>query len=184
MALTAAVLLITVGIRWITRHPGTLLPLVRTALARINRLRRRPTDHGLEQIRAYLDQLRAARLTPGHATAAATYALLNWLLDAGCLWLCLDSVTDQAITPTQLLLAFCAGMAAGTLTIVLGGLGIIDNALILGLITGGLDTPTAIAAVVLYRLINLGFVIGAGWIAWGRVLRRTRREQPQRISMG
>lgn len=184
VALTAAALLITVGIRWLTRHRGTLLPLVRTALARMNRLRRRPTDHGLEQIRAFLDQLRAARLTPGHATAAATYALLNWLLDAGCLWLCLHSVTDQAITATQLLLAFCAGVAAGTLTIVPGGLGIIDNALILGLIAGGLDTPTAIAAVVLYRLINLGFVIGAGWIAWGLVLRRTRREQPQRISMG
>ncbi|MFF1595717.1 YbhN family protein [Streptomyces sp. NPDC058286] len=184
VGLTTAVLLTTVGIRWITRHPETLLPLVRTSLAPINRLRRKSTDHGLERIQAFLDQLKAARLTPGHAAAAATYALLNWLLDAGCLWLCLHSVTDQAITSTQLLLAFCAGMAAGTLTIVPGGLGIIHNALILGLISGGLDTPTAIAAVVLYRLINLGFVIGAGWITWGLVLRQTRREQPQRISTG
>lgn len=175
--LTAAILLITIGVRHITRHPERLLSLVRTALTRANRLRRRPGDHGLEQIRAFLDQLRAARLTPGHATAAVTYALLNWLLDAVCLWLCLRSVTDQAVTPAQLLLAFCAGMAAGTVTIVPGGLGIIDNALVLGLMTGGLDTPTAIAAVVLYRLINLGFVIGAGWITLGLVLRRTRLEQ-------
>ncbi|MEV6348251.1 lysylphosphatidylglycerol synthase domain-containing protein [Actinoplanes sp. NPDC051851] len=89
--------------------------------------------------------------------------------------MCLRAVTDAPINSTQVLLAFCAGMAAGTITIVPGGLGIIDSALILGLVTGGVDTPTAIAAVVLYRIISFGFIIGAGWITW-LIMRGRHRE--------
>ena len=171
---TLAAVVTIAGIRRIRRRPETLLPLARPVLARFNRIRRRPADHGLAAVRALFDQLGAARLTPTHATAAVAYALLNWLFDAACLWLCLHSVTDRAISPVQLLLAFCTGMAAGTLTIVPCGVGIIDNAIILGLISGGLDTPTAIAVVVLYRLINLGFVITAGWVTWLLIRRRQR----------
>jgi uncharacterized membrane protein YbhN (UPF0104 family) len=178
LGVTITILVITGGVRRISRHPESLMPLVRPALARLNRARRRPAEDGLEQARALFGQLAGARLTPGHAAAAAAYALLNWILDAGCLWLCLDSITARAVSPTALLLAFCAGMAAGTLTIVPGGLGVIDNAVIVGLTTGGLDMSTAIAAVVLYRLINLGVVIGAGWITW-LVIRRDQRTTTQ-----
>jgi uncharacterized membrane protein YbhN (UPF0104 family) len=171
LGLAGTILVTTGGVRLISRRPESLMPLTRVVLARFNRVRRRPADDGLERVRALLGQLRGARLTPGHAVAAAAYALLNWLLDAVCLWLCLDSVAASAVRPTVLLLAFCAGMAAGSLTIVPGGLGVIDNAVIVGLTTGGLDAPTAIAAVVLYRLITLGLVIGAGWITW-LVIRR------------
>ena len=97
---------------------------------------------------------------------AAVLAVLNWALDAVCLWLCFRAVSDEPVDVTQVLLAFCAGMAAGTLTIVPGSLGIIDNALILGLVTGGAATATAIAAVVLYRVITFGFLISVGWITW------------------
>ncbi|GIF47327.1 hypothetical protein DFJ67_6855 [Asanoa ferruginea] len=174
LGLAITMLVVTGGVRRIRRHPESLVPVVRSVLTRLNRVRRRPADDGLEQARALLGQLRGARLTPGHAVAAAAYAVLNWLFDAGCLWLCLAAIAPRAVSPTVLLLAFCAGMAAGTLTIVPGGLGVIDNAVVVGLTAGGLDTPTAIAAVVLYRLITLGLVIGAGWIAW-LVIRRDRR---------
>jgi uncharacterized protein (TIRG00374 family) len=68
-------------------------------------------------------------------------------------------------------------MAAGTITLIPGGLGIIDSALILGLVAGGVDTPTAIATVVLYRIISFGFIISAGWISW-LIIRRNRRRSP------
>lgn len=164
--LTVAALLVTLGVRQAVRRPEALEPATRAALARLNRLRRRPDAHGLDHVRDFVDQLRAARLGPGHAAVAGAYAVLNWLLDAVCLWMCLQAVSDAGINATQLLLAFCAGMAAGTLTIIPGGLGIIDSALVLGLLTGGVDAPTAIATVVLYRIISFGFIIGAGWITW------------------
>ncbi|MGC9671519.1 lysylphosphatidylglycerol synthase transmembrane domain-containing protein [Planosporangium sp. 12N6] len=166
IALTVAALLITVGVRRITRHPETLQPVTRAVLQRLNRLRHRPATYGLDHIRDFIDQLRVARLAPRHAAAAAVFAVLNWLLDAVCLWMCFHAVSDDPIDTTQVLLAFSAGMAAGTITVIPGGLGIIDSALILGLVTGGVDTPTAIATVVLYRIISFGFIIGAGWITW------------------
>ncbi|MFI6074720.1 YbhN family protein [Actinoplanes sp. NPDC051343] len=167
----AGVLLLTAGIRYLCRDTRRIEPAVRAVLGRVNRMRRRPADDSLDRIRGFLAQLGAARLTPGHGTAAAAHAVLNWLLDAGCLWLCFHAVAGASTNPIQLLLAFCAGMAASTLTIVPGGLGIIDSALVLGLVAGGAATATAIATVVLYRVISFGFVIGAGWVAW-LVLRR------------
>jgi uncharacterized membrane protein YbhN (UPF0104 family) len=176
--LSVAAVLLTVGIRRLARRPDTLASVIRAVLARVNRIRRRPDDEGLDRITGFAGQLGAVRLTPGNAVAAGSHALLNWLLDAACLWLCLQAVGGTGISVTQLLLTFCAGYAAATITIVPGGLGVIDSALILGLLAGGVDTGTAIAAVVLYRLISFGFVIGAGWIAWAVLQRRSRDSHP------
>jgi putative heme transporter len=173
LALLAAVaVLVTAGVRLVTRRPEVLEPATRAVLARVNRLLRRPAGHGLEQVRGFVGQLGSARLTPGHGVAAVGFALLNWLFDAVCLWMCFRAVSDDPISGTRMLLAFCAGMAAATLTIIPGGLGIVDNALILGLIGGGAGSAVAVAAVVLYRIISFGFIIGAGWIAWLLLRRR------------
>ncbi|GGL10471.1 lysylphosphatidylglycerol synthase transmembrane domain-containing protein [Mangrovihabitans endophyticus] len=172
--LAAVIVLITLGIRRLARRPATLEPMIRTTLGHLNRLRRRPADTGVDQVRGFVTQLTAARLTPGYGAAAATFAVLNWLIDAVCLWMCFRAVSPDPINATQLLLAFCAGYAAGTLTIIPGGLGIIDSALILGLVTGGVSTATAIATVVLYRLISFCFIIGIGWITWLVIRHRYR----------
>jgi uncharacterized membrane protein YbhN (UPF0104 family) len=165
-ALAVAAVAATLGVRRLTRHPDSLAAVTRPVLILVNRLRRRPADHGQDRVRGFLEQLRAARLSPGHGAAAVTFALLNWLLDAACLWLCALAAGGGTISAGQLLLAFCAGMAAGSITIVPGGLGIIDGALVLGLIAGGMTTEVAIAVVVLYRVITLGFIIGVGWLSY------------------
>jgi uncharacterized membrane protein YbhN (UPF0104 family) len=173
--LAAVLLLLTFGTRYLAGHPAKLERAARLVLTGYNRLRRRAADQDIRQrldrVRAFVAQLRAASLTPGHATAAAAHAVLNWLFDAACLWMCFQAVSGTSVRTTQVLLAFCAGMAAGTITIIPGGLGIIDGALILGLVAGGAGTATAISAVVLYRLISFGFVAGTGWITW-LVIRR------------
>jgi putative heme transporter len=166
--LTATILLIA-GARRIARRPD----LFHAPLAAVNRLRRRPADHGHDRIQDFLTQLRAARLRPALGLSAALLAVLNWLLDATGLWLCFRAIGEPAPSVTATLLAFCAAMAAGTVTVVPGGLGIIDSALILGLITGGVAGPAAVATVVLYRLISFGFIIGLGWLSWLRLRRRS-----------
>ena len=93
-------------------------------------------------------------------------ALLNWLFDALCLWMCCVAVGGEQINPVHLVIAYCAGMAAASVPIVPGGLCVVDGALVLGLVAGGLTTASAVAAVVLYRLISFGFIIGLGWIVW------------------
>jgi uncharacterized protein (TIRG00374 family) len=101
-------------------------------------------------------------------------AVANWLFDALCLWMCCVAVGATGLTATKLVVAYCAGMAAASVPIVPGGLGVIDGALILGLVAGGLTSSSAVAAVVLYRVISLGFIIGAGWLVWLTFQRRLR----------
>jgi uncharacterized membrane protein YbhN (UPF0104 family) len=175
VGLLTVVVLIAYGIRRVARRPEKLEPLLRAALAPLNRLRHHASDDGLDRARAFVTQLGSVRLTLGNGAAAAGFAVLNWVLDAAGLWMCLHAVTDQSVGVGPMLLAFSAAMAAGTLTIVPGGLGVVDSALVLGLVTGGIATPAAIAAVVLYRIITLGFIIGAGWISW-LVTRRPEAE--------
>lgn len=163
--------LVTVGIRRLSSRPDAAQRLGRRIMAAVNRIRNAPAERGVERVTGFVEDLGTARLRPRDGAAVGALAILNWLLDAVCLWLCLNAVTSDTIAPGIALLAFCAGMAVGTLTIVPGGLGIIDSALILTLVGGGVDAGTAIAGVVLYRLISFGFIIGAGWVAW-LILRR------------
>jgi hypothetical protein len=53
---------------------------------------------------------------------------------------------------------------------------VVDGALVLGLVAGGLAGGPAVAAVVLYRLISFGFIIGAGWLVW--LIMRARADTP------
>ncbi|GAY12942.1 YbhN family protein [Pseudonocardia sp. N23] len=176
VGLGIALVLVVVGLRYVAHGTDRLDRATRAAVAAVNRVRRKPPTQDLERVRDLESQLGAARLTPGHGAAAAVFALLNWGLDALCLWMCIRAVTDLPVNPAQVLLAYCAGMAAGSITIIPGGLGIIDSALVLGLVTAGIAAPTAIAAVVLYRIISFGFVIGAGWIVWLLVRRHVARD--------
>lgn len=178
--LVVAAILVVVGVRYVAHGTDRLDHLTRMTVAGVNRLRRKPPAQDLNRVRDIEGQLHAARLTPGHGTAAVVFALLNWGLDAVCLWMCIRAVTEAPISPAQVLLAYCAGMAAGSITIIPGGLGIIDSALILGLVAAGTTTPTAIAAVVLYRIISFGFIIGTGWIVLLLVRRHAAQDENAR----
>jgi uncharacterized membrane protein YbhN (UPF0104 family) len=165
-ALLTGAVVVTLGVRHIATHPATAETLLRVPMAAVNRLRRRPAAAGHDRVAGFVDQLRAARLGPADGFAAVAFALLNWLLDAAALWLCFYAVGEHSLSPTATLLAFCAAMAAGSVTIVPGGLGIVDSALLLGLVAGGAALPVAISVVVLYRIVSLGFIIGLGWFFW------------------
>ncbi len=170
-----AALLIAFGVRLLAGRPELLDRPVRAMLAGVNRLRRRPPGHGHDRLLGFVAQLREVRVHPVNFAMAVVLALLNWLFDALCLWLCCVAVGAGEINPVNLVIAYCAGMAAASLPIVPGGLGVVDGALILGLIAGGLTSPLAVAAVVLYRLISFGFIIGLGWLFWLVIRARTAR---------
>jgi uncharacterized protein (TIRG00374 family) len=174
-ALLLATVLLVLGAHRLAQHPE----LLNRPLALVNRLRRRPAEHGHDRLRGFLTQLRTARLRPALGLAAAVLALANWLLDAVGLWLCFRAIGEPPPSLIATLLAFCAAMAAGSVTIVPGGFGVIDSALILGLITGGVPASTAVAVTVLYRIRSFGFIIGLGWLSWLRLRRQPAPEQPE-----
>ena len=63
-----------------------------------------------------------------------------------------------------LLLTYTAGKAASQLSLLLGGLGVVDAALVLTLVGGGIPTASAVATVLLYRLISLIGVVAVGCV--------------------
>jgi len=161
-----AALVVAIGVRLIAEHPHWLDRPVRSLLGGVNKVRRQPPGHGEEKLLGFVEQLRTIRVHPVAVLAAVVLALLNWLFDALCLWMCCVAVGAPRLNATTLVITYCAGMAAASVPIVPGGLGVVDGALILGLIAGGLTSAYAVAAVVLYRLISFGFVIGLGWLIW------------------
>ncbi len=154
------------GVRQLAEHPHLLDRPVRALLGGVNRVRRRPPGHGHDRLVGFVGQLRDVRVNPASFALAVVLALLNWLFDALCLWLCCVAVGAGSVSPVSLVIAYCAGMAAASVPIVPGGLGVVDAALVLGLVAGGLTSSLAVAAVVLYRLISFGFIIGLGWLVW------------------
>jgi hypothetical protein len=173
-------LVIAFGVRQLAEHPHLLDRPVRALLGGVNRVRRRPPEHGHDRLVGFVEQLREVRVHPANFAVAVVLALLNWLFDALCLWMCCVAVGAGGINPVSLVIAYCAGMAAASVPIVPGGLGVVDGALILGLVAGGLAGVHAVAAVVLYRLISFGFIIGMGWLVWLaiRYRHRTRPATP------
>jgi uncharacterized membrane protein YbhN (UPF0104 family) len=157
---------LAVGVRVVAQHPHWLDRPAGALLHGFNRLRHRAADYGEDRLIGFVEQLRSVRVRPANFAMAIGLAVANWLFDALCLWMCCRAIGAESINPTQLVIAYCAGMAAASVPIVPGGLGVVDGALILGLIAGGVSSSPAVAAVVLYRLISFGFIIGAGWLIW------------------
>ena len=170
-------LVLAVAVRLLAQHPEWLDRPARGLLGGVNRVRRRPADHGRDTLLGFVDQLRSVRVRPGSLVLAVVLAVANWLLDALCLWMCCVAVGADGITATKLVIAYCAGMAAASVPIVPGGLGVVDGALVLGLVAGGVPGSSAVAAVVLYRLISFGFIIGAGWLVWLVLRHRAKKSQ-------
>ena len=159
--LIALALLLALGVRQLSRldRPATTWRFLPPVVAR--------------RVATFLGQLSSARLRPAAAAPAIAFAGLSWLLDAAALWLCCWALGVRGTDAAVLLVAYCAAMAAGTLTIVPAGLGVIDGALVLGIVAAGAGSAAAIATVVLYRVVALGIVGGAGWLVW-LTLRRGR----------
>lgn len=177
LAYLAAALAAAAAVRAVARHPQWLIRPIETAVLTVNRIRRRSAGHATGKVAAMVDQITAVRIRPSDLTVAAFFAVLNWIMDAVCLWLCCQAVGAEYITATELVIAYCAGMAAASIPLIPGNLGVVDPALIFGLVAGGVTTGSAVAAVVLYRLLSLGLIIAAGWIVW-LLVRHRQRSRP------
>lgn len=160
----AGIVLVTAAARHLTRHPRVAVAVGRRVLAQVNRIRRRPVDTGVDTLAEHLAQLRSVRPRGRDWLAATGYALLNWAFDVGCLAACAAALHLTGVTLPLLLVAYTAGMATAGLSPLPGGLGVVDAALVLTFVAGGIPAAAVLPAVVLYRLISLVGTVAAGWI--------------------
>lgn len=153
--------------RSLSRRPELLTNAATRGLAAANRLMGRRPERGRERVLGLVDELTSVRIGRRDLTYAATLGVVNWLLDAACLYLCLVAVGVESPPVVAVVLVYTAGMAALSVPLVPGGLGVVDGVLVLGLVAGGVSPADAIAAVILFRVITLGLIIGIGWVVWG-----------------
>jgi putative heme transporter len=121
----------------------------------------RPDGDPEEIVQEGLEQVTALQPSPPTLVVTAALAVLNWLADALCLAFAIKAVGGDV--PWQgLLLAWAAGTAVASLGLTPGGLGVVEAALSSALIAAGLVGSTAIAAVLVYRIVSLWLVLAAG----------------------
>jgi putative heme transporter len=170
----AVVAVLVLGARHLVRHPERALSAAGALLAAANRLLRRPPGTGTGRLAETAAQLRSVRPDAHDWTAATGFALLNWVLDLACLVACTRATGMPDLAPAVVVGAYVAGMAASGLSLLPGGLGVVDAALVLGLVAGGSPAASALSTVVLYRLVSLVAVVAAGWVVHAAHLMRAR----------
>jgi uncharacterized membrane protein YbhN (UPF0104 family) len=168
------VVALATGARQLGRHPEWVTAAGRWGLRRVNRIRRRPPATGGDALDELVEQLRTVRPTGQDWSAAGALALLNWLFDLACLAACATAVGLRGLTLPLLLVAYTAGMAASSLSLVPGGIGVVDAALVLTLVAGGIPEASALPAVVLYRLISFVSAVVVGWAVYSAQVKGLR----------
>ena len=134
--------------------------------ARMRRLQR-TLHRGLEQA----DGLRA---TPGILLEGLAAALANWLTDCACLVAAILAVSGH-VPWSGLLVIYGVAQIAENLPITPGGIGVVEGTLSLLLVAYGMPTDTAVAAVLLYRIISFWVLVPVGWLTAGGLVVVQRR---------
>lgn len=165
-----AVLALVAALTVVTRHP---LPLVRAG-ARVARrlpvLRRRTWDAA--DVERIADQVGAITPRVRDWSAAFWFALANWAADFACFMLCCYAVGVHGLGVGAAVLAYVAGLATTSVSLLPGGLGSMEAGMLVGLANAGVAAPLAVAGVLAYRVVAYGLVAAVGWLAW-LGLRRT-----------
>ena len=137
-------------------------------LARYRRLARRPVVSAAQTVQVVQDfagRLLTYRAPRRQQAVVLALALANWVADCLCLTAAIAAV--GAHVPWQgLLLAFVGAAGVNSLGVTPGGLGVVEATLTAGLVAAGLDARHALAATLLYRLVNFWLVMAAGWVVF------------------
>ena len=153
-----------------------LLARVVSGLVRLSRrLTRRPRGEIGELADRIVEQLTFVQLTGRQAIGAGGWGMANWGLDCACLGFAFAAV-GVGVPWRGLILAYGAGQLAANLPITPGGLGVVEGSLTIALVAFGGSEASTVAAVLLYRIFNFWIPLPVGWVTWGTLAVRHRRE--------
>ena len=128
-------------------------------------------------IGAWADRLGSLQLAPASWLTVTGLGVVNWLADAAVLVVSIRAAR-LPVPWNDLLLVYGSGIAAQSLNITPGGLGVAEGTLSLALVATGLRASQALAAVLLYRLASFWLVALAGWVVLWFLRRRQRGRHP------
>jgi uncharacterized protein (TIRG00374 family) len=121
-----------------------------------------------------VDRMRVVRPSPLTWLEALGFAALNWLYACACLAVCIIAVGGH-VPWRGLLVAYAVGQVAASLPITPGGLGVVEGSITGLLIAYGMPTHTALAGVLLFRVVSFWALVPVGWFAWITIALASRR---------
>jgi uncharacterized membrane protein YbhN (UPF0104 family) len=96
--------------------------------------------------------------------------MFNWIADVACLGFAAYAAGDHA-SVAGLTVAYAAARAVGTIPLMPGGLLVVEAVLVPGLVSSGMSLPSAISAMLIYRLISWLLIAAVGWVVFFFVFR-------------
>jgi putative heme transporter len=149
----------------VASRPELIEGIGRRVLSWVNSVRGRPADTGLAKWREILTQLESVSLSRRDLAAAFSWSILNRVTDVACLGFAAYAAGDHA-SVAGLMVACAAARAVGTIPLMPGGLLIVEAVLVPGLVSSGMSLPSAISAMLLYRLISWLLIGAIGWVVF------------------
>jgi uncharacterized protein (TIRG00374 family) len=172
---TVGVLIIALALAVVFLTKRLLARVVSGSVRLSRRLTRRPRGEIGELADRIVEQLTFVQLTGRQAVGAGGWGMANWGFDCACLGFAFAAV-GVGVPWRGLLLAYGAGQLAANLPITPGGLGVVEGSLTIALVAFGGSEASTVAAVLLYRIFNFWIPLPVGWVVWGTLAVRHRRE--------
>ncbi|OBK53324.1 TIGR00374 family protein [Mycobacterium sp. 1081908.1] len=154
----------------VASRPDLIEGIGSRVLSWVNSLRGRPADTGLGKWRETLMQLESVSLGRRDLGVAFSWSMFNWIADVACLGFAAYAAGDHA-SVAGLTVAYAAARAVGTIPLMPGGLLVVEAVLVPGLVSSGMSLPSAISAMLLYRLISWLLIAAIGWVVFFFVFR-------------
>ncbi|RFD26050.1 TIGR00374 family protein [Mycobacterium uberis] len=149
----------------VASRPELIEGIGRRVLSWANSVRDKPADTGLETWRQTLTQLKSVSLGRHDLAVAFSWSLFNWIADVACLGFAAYAAGDHA-SVAGLIVAYAAARAVGTIPLMPGGLLVVEAVLVPGLVSSGMSLPSAISAMLIYRLISWLLIAAIGWVVF------------------
>ncbi|OBI46001.1 hypothetical protein A5707_22845 [Mycobacterium kyorinense] len=149
-------------------------------LSWINSVRGKPATTGLDKWRETLHQLESVSLGRRDLSLAFGWSLFNWIADVACLGFAAYAAGGNA-SVAGLTVAYAAARAVGTIPLLPGGLLVVEAVLVPGLVSSGMTLPTAISAMLIYRLISWLLLAAIGWVAFFFMFRTENEADPDAL---
>lgn len=146
----------------------------------VNHARGKPTDTGLRKWRETLTQLESVSLSRRQLGEAFGWSLFNWLADVACLAFAAYAAGGHP-SLAGLTVAYAAARAVGSIPLMPGGLLVVEAVLVPGLVSSGMALPSAISAMLIYRLVSWIFISAIGWVVFFFMFRTEGALDPEAV---
>jgi hypothetical protein len=174
VALAGLIVLLIFGRRYF-HHPDPLTHFAERVLGWGNGLLHREPNSGRARLHELIADLTCVTPRKRDWAAGLGFASINWAADLVCLMAACRAVNMHSTSLALITAAYVTGMSTSGISLLPGGLGVVDGAIILVLTHGHVGAVTATAAVLLYRLVSYAFNVVLGWLLWTISWYATRR---------